>query len=184
MRKYSGACLPDSSGAPPSNSSKPNSPLFCEQFAFQWWWWGLWWGWPMVMLMTRRSWCLVTAARATLLKLFKKFGVMWALSAFPAFCETGHRSFYQPGQSGTIFWLLSEIQLAPVWSWTISEYLPHKIPNKIQRKRQRHVQKLFQVLLARAALNFFQTCTSTSTSRPSRSTVWQLHFRPSLVSNT
>ena len=77
VRKYSGACLPDSSGAPPSNSSKPNSPLFCEQFAFQWWrWWWLWWGWPRWWQgLWRRSWCLVTAARATLLKLCKKFGV-------------------------------------------------------------------------------------------------------------
>ena len=65
---------------------------------------------------------------------------MWALSAFPAFCETGHRSFYQPGQSGTIFWLLSEIQLAQV----AMNYFRISTAQNIKqntKKRQRHIYK-------------------------------------------
>ena len=75
---------------------------------------------------------------------------MWALSAFPAFCETGHRSFYQPGQNGTIFWLLSEIQLAPVAMNYFRISTAQNTKQNTKKKTKAYIQKLFQVLLARA----------------------------------
>ena len=168
VRKYSGACLPDSSGAPPSNSSKPNSPLFCEQFAFQWWrWWWLWWGWPRWWQgLWMRSWSLVTAARATLLKLCKNFDVSFErisgiLRNWPSvFLST---------------WSKWHNLLVVIWnpiSTSGHELFPNIYRTKYQTKYKKKTKAYIQTLFQERPWTIF---TSTSTSRPSRSTAWRLH---------